>query len=206
MQEDPRDTGLPTRAIHDAYLNLQQAHREFRQARNNTSETHDRAHARYQDAVITFYELIRPHLQRKSAMGKFWHGELPDYPERWWQSVDQAKRYCIDHGTAVWGLQKHIQSYPANSVLGEGSAVATDGGQAPPETWHETLGLTDMQRIVGVQQDDEVLICVELRAVAGLQQLDSWDTRRVQRREQQEGFMAGETTTTVELEYVPRRS
>lgn len=201
--DEPRDTGIPTRAIHEAYLSMQQAHRQYRQARDTPDADADGAHAAYQDAVLTFYELLRPHLKRKSGLGKFWAGDLPEYPDQWWESVDQAKQYCVQYGTAVWALQKHVQTATTSpNASGDATALA-DGGGGSPADWHDRLNLSDRQRIVAVEQHESVLTWVELRAVAGLKQLDSWDTRTVHKREQQDGFMAGETTTTVEMQYVP---
>lgn len=199
--QDTRDTGIPTRAIHEAYLNMQQAHRRYRQARDNATRDETAEHATFQDAVLTFYELIRPHLRRKSGMRKFWEGELPDYPPRPWDSVEQAKQHCLQYGTAVWGVQKHVQTTQTSPNAGDTEAVADGGGSLAD--WHDQLNLTDRQRVVAIDRKNALLTWVELRAVAGLKQLDSWDTREIRRREQQDGFMAGETTMAVDLQYVP---
>jgi len=198
-QQDDRDTGIPTRAIHEAYLNLQQAHRGFRQARTDGAGE-DSAHAEFQDAVLTFYELIRPHLKRKSAMSHFWHGELPDYPARPWDSVEHAKQYNMQYGTAIWGAQRHTQSAATSPNVGDASAIAD--GEGSLAGWHEELQLGDMQRVVATEQGDAVLTWIELRFVGGLKQLDSWETRKTRSREQQDGFLAGQTTTRVDLQYV----
>lgn len=202
MSEDNRDTGIPTRAIHESYLNLQQAHRQYRQARDTPDRAEKPSHADYQDAVLTFYELIRPHLKRKSAMAKFWEGRLPDYPDRAFDSVEHAKQYYTHNGVAVWGLQKHIGTRATPNTAGGGTPPVADGAGSLDE-YHDLLDLTDRQRVVGVEYQENLLTWIELRAVTGLQQLDSWDTREERRREQQSGFMASETTTTVELKYVP---
>jgi len=140
MQDDKRDTGIPTRAIHEAYLQLQDSHRELRRARDNATRDSDRAHAMFQDAVLTFYELIRPHLKRKSSLSRFWVGELPKYPDRWWTSVDEARRYCSRAGTAVWSLQKHVQTAASSPNVNGESPVATDGGECEvPDDVREQL-------------------------------------------------------------------
>lgn len=156
----------------------------------------------FQDAVLTFYELIRPHLKRKSSLSRFWVGELPKYPDRWWTSVDEARRYCSRAGTAVWSLQKHVQTAASSPNVNSESPVATDGGATPSE-WHDRLNLTDMQRVVSVGTENDVLVWVELRANAGLRQLDNWQTQERRSLESGNGFMASETSTSVELEYVP---
>lgn len=199
--QDNRDTGIPTRAIHEAYLSMQQAHREYRQLRDTPQRDATSAHAAFQDAVLTFYEFVRPHLKRKSAMQQFWVGELPPYPQRPWQSVDAAKEYCRRYGTAVWSLQEHYQTLQA-SPNADGQAAVTDGGQiATLQDWHDRLNLTDQQRLVKID-DSEQLIWIELRAVAGLQQLDRWETEERTEHQSGGGFMASETASTTTLEYV----
>jgi len=202
MTDETRDTGIPTRAIHEAYLGMQAAHRRYRQARDEAGVDESQAQAGFQDAVLTFYELVRPHLKRKSSMQRLWDGELPDYPDRWWQSTEEAKRYCQQYGTAVWQLQHHVQTAAQSaSVSGNGTALADGGGGGPAE-WHERLNLTDKQRVVSVSDDSGTLVWVELRAVTGLRQLDTWDTRQRRERTRGGGFMAGQSATTVTLEYV----
>jgi len=202
-RDDTRDTGIPTRAIHEAYLTMQQAHREYRQVRDRQGHDETRAHAEYQDAVLTFYELIRPHLKRKSGLRRFWQGELPEYPDRWWSDADRAIEYCTRYGTAVWDLQQHVHTTATSPNASGGATALADGGERTPREWHDELGLTDMQRIAGLGREEDAMVWVELRAVAGLKQLDSWDTRQRKRRERGDGFMASETATAVELEYVP---
>lgn len=204
-QDDTRDTGIPTRAIHETYLNMQEAHRGYRQVRDDPGADETNAHAAFQDAVLTFYELIRPHLKRKGSMSSFWEGELPDYPDRWWDSVEQAQQFCLEYGTAVWSLQKHVQTMATspNTNSGADPSVIADGGASTPADWHRELNLSDNQRVVAVERQEGVLTWIELRAVTGLKKLDRWDTREKRRREKQDGFMSGETTTTIELEYVP---
>lgn len=205
MSEDTRDTGMPTRAIHESYLSMQQAHQQYRSHRDNPKKSERPAHANYQQAVLTFYELIRSHLKRQSGMSTYWHGELPDYPTHPWSSVDHARQYIQSQGTAIWGLQKHVETVPAQQQAAGasgGEAIADGGGRSLAE-WHDELGLGDRQRVVAVRPEEEVLLWIELRAVAGLQQLDTWDTEKNTERNRGSGFMASETATNTELEYVP---
>lgn len=199
--DDTRDTGIPTRAIHEAYLGMQQAHRDFRRASDDQQRDDSRAHATYQEAVLTLYELVRPHLKRKTGLQQFWNGDLPEYPDRWWQSIDEAREYCQQYGTAVWALQKHVQTAATSPNVGGDTVAATDGGGTPAD-WHQRLNLTDRQRVVAVDADSDPLLWVELRATAGLSCLDTWETSQRQRRASGDGFMSGKTSTTVELEYV----
>lgn len=202
MPGDERDTGIPTRAIHEAYLNLQESHRQYRRARDNPNQPERRAHAGFQDAVLGFYELIRPHLKRKSSMAKFWEGRLPDYPGRDFASVEQARRYYQNNGIAVWSLQKHIGKRQARQA-GAGSEAIADGGGVSFSDLHDTLGFTDRQRLVSIEREDGILLWIELRAVAGLGQLDGWETREETHREKGSGFMASQTKANTELRHVP---
>jgi len=201
---DEQDSGMPTRAIHESYLSMQQAHQQYRSVRNNPNTSDQAAHASYQQAVLTFYELTRSHLKRQSAMSSYWHGELPEYPSQPWASVDHARQYIRQQGTAVWGLQKHIDTMPLQSPEASGGETAlADGGGRSLVEWHDELGLGRRQRVVSVQPEEGLLMWVELRAVAGLRQLDNWDTQKRTQRRQGSGFMASETATNTELEYVP---
>ena len=204
MPERTEDTGIPTRAIHESYLTLQQSHRKYRQAKSMGRDT-QREHAEFQDAVLTFYELIRPHLKRKSSMEKFWAGKLPDYPERAYQSVERARQYYIDGGIAVWELQEHTQVAATANVNSGGSATAVADGSGDLADWHEQLNLGANQRLVSIGRHEEQLVYKELRAVRGLRQVDGWDTREKTRRESAGGFMAGETSEHVDLKHVPVR-
>lgn len=205
MTDDPRDTGMPTRAIHESYLRMQESHTRYRRARDNPNQSEKRAHAGYQEAVLTFHELIRSHIKRKGAMGEFWYGELPDYPEHPWQSVEHAIEYCRQSGTAIWGLQKHYQTVSGSPNVDSGSmAAATDGGVETLADWHDRLNLGDMQRVVKVSiEDSGAVTWLELRAVAGLRQLDNWDTTESNERQQGSGFMSSTTSTATELKHVP---
>jgi len=203
--KDERDTGIPTRAIHELYLQMQEAHQNYRRVRDYAQGSEDAAHARYQDAVLSFYELIRPHLKRKGAMGEFWYGELPNYPDRPWASVEHAQQFCLEKGTAIWQIQKHtrtVQLQPAGDSTGNQTAVA-DGGAMSLSEWHDRLNLGDMQRVVSVAHEGSGVIWTELRAVAGLRQLDGWTTQEVTERKDGSGFMASQVSTTTNLQYVP---
>jgi len=202
MSNDTRDSGIPTRAIHESYLNVQDAHQEFRRARDSPNRPEDRAQAQFQESVLTFYELLRPHLKRKASLSKFWRGELPRYPDRWWGSIDEAKRYCKDAGTAIWTLQTHVQTAAQSPNVSESGEAMADGGGSPKQ-WHDRLQLTDMQRVIAIDNQDGMLVWRELRANAGLKRLDSWQTGKRTQRTQGDGFMAGETAESVELRYVP---
>jgi len=203
MTDETRDTGIPTRAIHEAYLGMQDAHRRYRQARDEAGVDESQAQAGFQDAVLTFYELVRPHLKHEPGLSEYWQGDLPEYPDQWWESVDAARQYCRQQGTAVWHCQRHTETAPTASLQSNGGmAAVADGGHATPAEWHDVLGLTDRQRVVAIGDEDDVLVWVELRANMGLQQLDTWQTRKRRERTRGSGFMSGSAATEVTLKYV----
>lgn len=203
MPDETRDTGIPTRAIHQSYLQLQQAHRAYRQAKTAPDRDANPAHGDFQDAVLTFYELLRPHLSRKSSLTDYWNGKIPEYPEQAFGSYDRARRYYVQGGTAIWEAQKHREVQP---LAGDAASPAVaDGGEPSLANWHERLGRGPRSRLVTVERDrDEgVLYWVEYRFTAGLRQLDTWDTTRVEREEKREdGFLVGQSETRTEYRHV----
>jgi hypothetical protein len=204
MTDGKREYGIPTRAIHESYLTMQKAHSAFRKVKTegDSEGALKAAQADFQEAVLQFFELIRPHLKRNGAMTTFWYGELPDYPNRPWASVEAAQQYCQRQGTAVWQLQQHTQTSSRSPNVGGEEIAATDGGTDTLAGWHDRLNLSEYQRVVSVGREDGELYWVELRAVCGLQHLDSWDVRKQTTRERGDGFMSSKTATTTELEYV----
>ncbi len=198
MQDDTQNTGLPTRAIHDAYLNLQQAHRQFRQARDHDQDITG-PQGVFQDAVLTFYELVRPHLKSESALSSYWEGDLPDYAGWDPNSVDDAVRTVREKGTGVYQVQQHVDTVELQQE------ALTDGGVSSFDDWHQLLGLSNRERLVGVQHGEDDLVYVQLLriAVLPLRELDHWQVRISKERTQGDGFMAGETTVKTKREFEP---
>lgn len=194
---DKQDTGIPTKAIHEAYLTMQQAHREYRRARDNDLETHG-PKGTFQDAVLTFYELVRPHLKHESSLSDFWTGNLPDYTGWNFNTASEAATYVRENGTGVYQVQQHTDTVQIKQD------VLTDGGLEGFEQWHDFLNLSwDTERLVAVQPDDNGVHFVKVlrAAVLPLRELDHWQTHVVKERTQGDGFMEGQTTTDTRLEY-----
>lgn len=198
-----KDRGIPTRAIHEAYLQLQGAHRTYRQVRDdpNTGDADERrALGELQGAVLTFYELVRPHLKHETSLADYWDGDLPDYTGWGFQNPGEAATYVQAHGTGVYQVQQHTTAVEADQEM------LTDGGVETFEDWHDFLGLSwDSERLVSVQPDDGDRCYVRLlrAAVLPLRELDHWRAHLQKDRRQGDGFMAGETTVETRREFEP---
>lgn len=203
MNED-EPTGIPTRAIHESYLTLQRAHQDYRRARDRGDDTHHEQGA-LQDAVLTFYELLRPHLKHETGLSEYWNGELPDYTGWNFDSAAEARAYIRDKGTGVYQIQRHTLM----DDLQQRQQVLTDGGNGTEqpqsfEDWHNLLGLSwERERLISWQaHDDGVYFQVFRCAVLPLRQLDNWQTTIRRERTNGGGFMAGQTSTTEHREFV----
>lgn len=200
MADDSRDTGIPTRAIHEGYLQMQQAHRQFRTARDDPDLDETPAHGDFQDAVLSFYELVRPHLKHETGLSDYWQGSLPDYTGWDFDSEREALQYIRDKSTGVYQLQQHTD------VVSLEQQTLTDGGLSTFEEWHTLLGLSkDTERLIAVQPTDSQQYFVKLvrAAVLPLQELDHWQVHIRSERSAGQGFMAGETRTERHREFEP---
>lgn len=208
-QQERKDTGIPTRAIHESYLNLQQTHRQFRQANDDPEVDASRHHAAFQDAVLTFYELIRPHLKHESGLSEYWEGEVPDYAGWNFNSAPEAAAYIRDHGTGIYQVQEHaeMRSYDQE--------VLTDGGELGFDQWHELLGLSwQSERLVAVSEvpdredaadagTGQCIVKLLRIAVLSLRELDHWQSYVTKERTRGDGFMAGETSVSTDVQFEP---
>lgn len=207
-KSDTNGSGIPTRAIHESYLSVQRAHQQYRQAREHDTGVTD-AQAAMQDEVLTFYELLRPHLKHESALSDYWDGSLPGYTGWDFDSVREAKQHVMDHGTGVYQVQKHP------STVAVRQKMLTDGGVEGYADWHEILDLSwDTERLLSVEPiqdaqrqaiDEEAThYVVVLRcAVLPLRRLDRWQPRVRKQRVSGDGFMSGETSVETKREYQP---
>jgi hypothetical protein len=209
-RDEPTGTGMPTRAIHESYLTLQQTHQHYRRVRERDGNERD-ARGELQDAVLTFYELLRPHLKHESALSNYWTGDLPDYTGWDFRSAAEARDYIQTHGTGVYQVQKHPTTVRVDQQ------IMADGGVSGWADWHELLGLSwQTERLVSVSKmpDDEreqldgeathyatVLRC----AILPLRSLDRWQATLKKERDRGSGFMSGEAAVTTTREYQPQQ-
>ncbi|MFW5900392.1 MAG: hypothetical protein ACOCTH_01280 [Halodesulfurarchaeum sp.] len=197
--QDPRDTGIPTRAIHEAYLEMQRTHRDYRRARDNNLDT-DGPQGELQDAVLTFYELVRPHLKHESGLSDYWSGHIPDYAGWNFNTKAEAVEYVRENGTGVYQVQVHPTTVQVEQE------VLADGGVQTFDEWHELLDLSwTTERLLSIEESGEKRNQYYARiiraAVLPLRELDHWKTHVRKERVQGNGFMAGEAAKNVHLEY-----
>jgi hypothetical protein len=205
---DQQDSGIPTRAIHESYLTLQQSHQQYRRVREQDGDERT-ARGELQDSVLTFYELLRPHLKHETALSEYWEGKLPDYTGWDFHSARDARQYVQSNSTGVYQVQKHPTTVTVDQQ------VLADGGVQGWDEWHDLLGLSwDSERLISVtemspdereQIDGEathyatILRC----AVLPLRSLDRWQATVRKQRTSGSGFMSGEAAVETTREYQP---
>lgn len=199
MDDEP-NTGIPTRAIHEAYLDMQAAHRAYRRARDNGEDTHAQQ-GDFQDTVLTFYELVRPHLRHETSLEDYWTGHLPSYSGWDFESAIEAAAYLKEQGTGVYQIQEHLDVVEIDNEL------LTDGGVGSWDEWHDILELSwESERLVAARPEDKPgLYIVKLlrAAVLPLRELDNWQAHIIREHTRGSGFMAGESTVETRREYQP---
>lgn len=202
MRDEQRDTGMATKAIQEAYLSMEQAHRLYRRARDEGYPAVDRQNpeAVFQDAVLSFYELLRPYIKGESELKAYWNGMVPPYPDQFHASERTAWQYYEDEAVGCYQIQKHTGG------LDEDTEIATDGGEPPshPADWHEALGRPRTSRLIAVHSTSGELFFQEFRfAVLGLRELDYWQAEEVTERDSGNGFMESQTAETTRREFEP---
>lgn len=180
---------------------MEEAHRAYRRHRDEGGDSDGEPKAAFQDAVMTFYELLRPYIKHESELEAYWNGKIPPYPDGAHSSMQAAKRYYEDGGVGVYQIQEHVEHVqPQQQVL-------ADGGSDLPQTpmqWHRTLQRPQTSRIVSVASRDDGFYLREFRfAVLGLRELDGWRAKIRTERSKGDGFMAGQTRTKQRREYEP---
>lgn len=186
MSSEEQSTGIPTRAIHEAYLEVQSALKEYRTAKDRGSkDEQDIAHGRVQESVVTFYEMLRPHIKDNSTADGYWDGEPPKY-NRNGEPPDP------EDGIAVLQVQRRTDHADIDQ-LDDADVESLETF----EEWHEALGMNGDARLVGVVGDyDDGLVIQYDTYQLGLRHLDSWETKYQPKSEDLGGFMSGKVTTS----------
>lgn len=173
--DDDRHGGIPTRAIHEAYLDMQRALKRYRKARD-TGNQHavDDAHGDVQETVLTLYELLRPHLKHNDAVGDYWTGEPPRYTGNGPPDPEDGK------GVIDWQKRTTHVKHPG-------------GDPDTFEDWHDALGLNGSKRLLNVVADGNACLVQYHAYEIGLRRLDEWQTEIQTTQKSLGGFLDGVT-------------
>jgi hypothetical protein len=200
MSTDDAHSGIPTRAIHESYLDMHRALKSYRQATDRADgRGRDQAHGDLQSAVLTCFDLLRPHLRSETAVEDYWQGKPPRYGGGTPDPED---------GTAVLETQSHTTRVKLNGHL-EGVDV---GNLTTLEQWHDVLGIADHRRLTNVvppgmaslpDGQDQTLIQYQEYQL-GLRRLDDWQTSWQTTLVQDDaGFFGQEERTETRRQRVP---
>lgn len=182
--------GIPTRAVHEAYLDMQRALKRYRMARDKgTQQQIDDAHGDVQEAVLTFYEMLRPHLKDKE---NYWEGSLPPY------NGDSAPD--PDRATGVLQVQDHNELISWEDAPIDPNIDTRELREADLQQWHDHLNLNGSVRLKGVMPNQNGIFVSSQRYQLGLRQLDSWMTEYRTKQTELGGFLG--STKTEEKERV----
>ena len=206
--ERERQAQLSARVVEEGYVTLQERMHTYRRARNQGNSAAGLAPDTnpvivLQDAVESFFSLIRPYVEGGPRLREYWRGALAQHPDEQHASPERALAYYREHSTGVWQTQKHTKAISAqqlNQATG-GQAAVADGGAEDPGTWHSLLGLPETTRVLYTEPafEDEAFTgyyAVQGRfAVVGLGDIKHWQVRTKTERGRGGGFMSGETAT-----------
>jgi len=189
MSAEDSHSGIPTRAIHEAYLNMQMSLKEYRQAKDQQNQYDiEDAHGELQQNVLTFYDLLRPHLKHENTARGYWDGELPSYP------TNGGPPDPVD-GKGIIQVQKRREPIQLNGI---------DTRQLNGlKEWHKALDLNGDARVADVYVDDDMAVITTQEYQKGLRHLDEWETKYKRKVIQKEGFMSDKTETVIEKQRIP---
>jgi len=216
--EEPRQNRISARVVEEGYVTLQDAMRTYRQARDQGNDAAGLPAGKnpvivLQDAVQTFFSLIRPYLADEPRLAEYWRGALATHPDTQHRSADAALEYYREHSVGVWQAQHHTQVIPrarmGNGAGAQATALSDGGSPSTLADWHEALNLPATVRVLSVHEagaDDafDGWFYKEGRfAVMGLREVTDWRVETRRTREHGDGFMAGTAATTEEAQPQP---
>lgn len=146
--DEERASGIPTRVIHNAYVQTKNARHQYIHARKNDSGI-EAARRELQQAVLNYYEVLREYIQKH--LDDFWHGKLP---------------HDGSDGIAIFGYSDTTTTAPFSEF------TPTGGLKDDAAILNE---LRDNQRILGVTDinEDAGVVTIQIRTYqAGLKHLD----------------------------------
>jgi len=161
--DDMDHGGIPTRVIHESYVDLVNAMRGYYRADQQGSDVDkQRAHSTLQNDVLSFFEVLRPYLATKDSMQPYWQGEVPDYDGH--------------DGTAIlWQQSKRVPV----SVEHLRKEAGDDWQQKPMEWLHEQIAAANPELngnakidAVHYESDADALLLKVNQYQVGLHHLD----------------------------------
>lgn len=202
---------ISARLVEEGYVRLQEQMQKYRQAQNQGNRAagikpDTDPVIMLQDAVETFFHVVRPYVEHEPRLSEYWRGAIADYPGEAFQSPDRAAAYFSQQSIGVWQVQQHTRAVeqtpdPQQQQISPGNALA-DGGELPSaDKLHKILNLPQTVRVLYAEEafDDEEfngVYYIEGRfSVVGLQNVKDWEVTTKQTRMQGDGFMAGQTST-----------
>jgi hypothetical protein len=184
---DDNHSGIPTQAIHEAYLDMQRARKQYREAKDRgTEREQEAAHGELQDTVLTFYDQLYPHLKHETAVDEYWHGQLPRYNGETPPQPEDGKAILqVQQKTDVFDVPDGFESLDG---LGD---------------WHDALGLNGNARVVGITGQGQAVVAALHHYEMGLKKLDDWETDYRRTVQSMGGFYETKERETVERVRVP---
>ncbi|MFW5905406.1 MAG: hypothetical protein ACOCUO_01000 [archaeon] len=175
---------IPTRAIHDAYLEALQARLDYQQSIGGPFE--QQAHEALQDAVAGYFEVLRPHLTSSNATDALWN------EEKLWptEPVYQTVAICIECG-------KYISADDlGESQLNIGDYCPSCSRDNPNRAGRPRL---EADQIPKTNEEGDVVY----RYVRGLKSIDGIFDRSVERSVEYSDALGTHQKTIEETQLVP---
>ena len=189
--DNERQTGIPTRAIHEAYIDMQRAFKGYREAKDQQNQRQmSQYHGQLQSSVLTLYELLRPHLKSEEPVEKFWQGKLPNYTR-------DSTPPDPENGCGILQVQTKRESVDLSTV-----DIDIDNIEHLHD-WHNALNLNGNVRITGIVNTGEKVMVQYQTYQMGLKHLDEWETKYDYQVQEQSGFMGKQENQTVERKRIP---
>jgi len=214
-QQNGQRAQVTARLVEEGYVTLQDRMRTYRQAKHQGNraaglDPGEDPVILLQDAVQTFYELVRPYLADEPRLAEYWRGALAQHPDQQFRETAEALDWYREHSVGVWQTQEHTEVLSPDDASNGASAAVADGGM--PQTfagWHGVFDLAPSERVLSVMHpgsggDLGGWMCWYGRfAVLGLREVDRWEVRERATRTSGDGFMAAETATEAVREGEP---
>ena len=184
-------SGIPTRLIHEAYVEVIQSLNRYRAAKDAQNQRQlQRHHGDLQQSVLTLFDTLQSHLKEEPALQDWWKGRPPAYN-------GDGTPPDPDKGRGILQVQQTTRTV---------SITDLDTDPAELETlkdWHEALGLNGSIRLAGVTGMGESAFLTVQQYHMGLRNLKDWETKYTRKTKQKTGFMSDKTTETVERQRIP---